>query len=217
VPLVYAVVGNPEFQAEQLTEIEGGYRVQVGSNAAFDVALFRGSYDGLSSLEPLEPSFQSSPRPHVLVPLQFGNLLAASAAGIEVAAHWMPLSWWRLDGSYSGFRATSRLDAAGQGTAAESFDGDAPRHQWQIHSSLWPTTRTQVDVSLYHVGGQRLDGAEAYTRSDARAEFKISERLSAIATGQNLLEPTHDEYTAGIFVGSAVVPRSGTLSMTWKF
>ena len=53
-----ALVGNPEFQTEQLTEIEGGYRIQIGSSAALDVAVFRGSYDHLATMEPIAPVFQ---------------------------------------------------------------------------------------------------------------------------------------------------------------
>ena len=59
VPLVFGLVGNPDFQTEQLTEMEGGYRFQVGSSAAFDVAVFRGSYDRLATMEPIAPVIQA--------------------------------------------------------------------------------------------------------------------------------------------------------------
>ena len=47
VPLVVGIVGNPDFQTEKLTELEGGYRFQIGSRGGFDVAVFRGSYGRL--------------------------------------------------------------------------------------------------------------------------------------------------------------------------
>ena len=218
VPRVFGVVGNPEFQTEQLTEIEGGYRIQIGSSAALDVAVFRGSYDHLATLEPIAPSFKTLPEPHLLVPTQYANLLNANTAGFEVAGHWVPASWWRLDGSYSGLQVAPRADPASKDPAASGFDGNAPQHQWQLHSSIWPSARTEFDASLYHVGRLRQIGAEAYTRADARVEFKISNRLSAIATGQNLFDPAHAEFPSAILpVVNTAVPRSGNVCVSWTF
>jgi iron complex outermembrane recepter protein len=218
IPLVFGLVGNPQFQTEQLTEVEGGYRFQIGSTAAFDVAVFRGSYAHLSTQEPIAPSFQPLPEPHLLVANQYANLLSANTSGVEIAGHWTPAGWWRLDASYSGFHVSPRVDAASRDPAGPEFDANAPQHQWQLHSSLWPTPRLQVDASLYHVGRLRQVGAEAYTRADVRVEFKISERLAAIATGQNLFDRAHAEFPSIILpVVNTAVPRSGGLSLSWMF
>jgi iron complex outermembrane receptor protein len=218
VPLVFGLVGNPDFQTEQLTAVEGGYRVQIGPTAAVDVTVFRGSYDRLLTVEPIAPAFKLSPEPHVLVPIQYANLLSAKTSGVEIAAHWMPVSWWHLDGSYSGFHVTSHADATSQDPGAATFDANAPQHQWQLHTSFWPMPRTQFDASLYHVGALRQLGGQAYTRADARVEFRISDRLSAIATGHNLFDPAHAEYPVpGAPMITTAVPRSGTVGLSWKF
>ncbi|MEP7304026.1 MAG: TonB-dependent receptor [Acidobacteriota bacterium] len=218
VPLVFGLVGNPDVQAERLTDVEGGYRFQIGSTAAVDVAVFRGSYDHLSTQEPIAPSFKLLPEPHLFVPVQYQNLLSATTSGVEIAGHWAPAAWWRLDGSYSGFHVTPHADAASQDPAALASDANAPQHQWQLHGSLWPTPRMQFDASVYHVGPLRVMGAEAYTRADARVEFKISHRLSAIATGQNLFDPAHAEYTSSVTpVAHTAIPRGGNVSLSWKF
>jgi iron complex outermembrane receptor protein len=218
IPLVFGLVGNPRFQSEQLTEVEGGYRFQIGSTTAFDVTVFRGSYAHLSTQEPIAPSFQPSPEPHLLLATQYSNLLSANTAGVEIAGHWTPAGWWRLDGSYSGFHVASRVDAASLDPSGPEFDANAPQHQWQLHSSLWPTPRLQVDSSLYHVGRLRQIGAAAYTRADARVEVKISQRLSVIATGRNLFDPGHSEFPSVILpVVNTFVPRGGNVSLSWKF
>jgi iron complex outermembrane receptor protein len=218
VPLVFGFAGNPDFLTERLTELEVGYRFQVGSSAAFDVTAFRGNYDRLTTLEPISPSFKQTPEPHLFVPVQPSNLLSANTAGVEIAGHWVPAVWWRLDGSYSGLHVAPHVDASSQDPAAAAFDGNAPQHQWQLHSSIWPAPRIRFDGSLYHVGRLRQVDAEAYTRADARLEFTISDRLSAIAAGQNLFNPAHPEYPAvsSLFVSTAM-PRSGTLSLSWTF
>jgi iron complex outermembrane recepter protein len=217
-PLVFGIVGNPDFQTEELVELEAGYRVQIASSAALDVTVFRGRYDRLSTLEPIAPAFTPSPEPHLFVPLQYANLLNANTAGVEISGHWVPASWWRLDGSYSGFHLAPSVDAASQDAVAAASDGNAPQHQWQLHSSLWPAPRVQFDTALYHVGALRQIGARAYTRADARVEFMISDRLSAIATGQNLFDPAHAEYpAANLGLVTTAVPRSGSVSLSWRF
>jgi iron complex outermembrane receptor protein len=217
-PLVFGLVGNPDFQTELLTEVEGGYRFQVGSKATFDVAVFRGGYKQLSTTEPIAAVFKVSPEPFLFLATQYQNLLSANTTGVEIAGHWTPADWWRLDASYSGFHLSPHPDAASNDPAGPAFDANAPQHQWQLHSSLWPTPRIQVDASLYRVGALRQMGAEAYTRADARVEFKISNRLSAIAAAQNLFDPAHAEYTSVLTpVMNTAMPRAVNVSLSWKF
>jgi iron complex outermembrane receptor protein len=218
-PIVFGFTGNPEFGTEHLTALEAGYRIQVGADAAIDVAVFRNVYDHLATQEPIAPSFKLTPGgPHLLLATQYANLLDANTTGVEVSAHWSPLKFWRLDGSYSNFQITTRPDAASHDAVAASFDGNAPRHQWQLHSSLWPTPRVQLDGSIYRVGRLRQIGADAYTRADARVEFKITSQLSAIAIGQNLLDPAHEEFPSpNLPLVSSAVPRSGSVGLAWKF
>ena len=217
VPLVFGLVGNPDVQTELLTEVEGGYRFQIASKAAFDVTAFRGSYEHLSTNEPIAPVFKMVPEPLLFIATQYQNLLSATTTGIEIAGHWTPADWWRLDASYSGFHLTPRPDAASKDAATAAFDANAPQHQWQLHTSLWPTPRLQFDGSLYRVGALRQMGAEAYTRADARVEFKINTRLSAIAAGQNLVDPAHAEYPLFQTLMNTAMPRAVNVSLSWKF
>jgi iron complex outermembrane receptor protein len=161
--------------------------------------------------------FKQLPEAHLLVATQYSNLLSAETSGVEVAGHWAPISWWRLDGSYSGFHIAPHADAASRDPVAPAFDANAPQHQWQLHSSLWPTPRLQLDASLYHVGALRQNGADAYTRADARVEFKISRPLSVIATGQNLFDPAHAEYPGILPVVASAIPRAVNVGLSWKF
>jgi iron complex outermembrane receptor protein len=218
VPVVFGVVGNPDFQTEVLTNVEAGYRFRIRSNAAVDITAFRGRYDHLSTLEPIAPTFISAPNPFVFVPTQYQNLLSAVTSGLEITGYWSPTGWLRLDGSYSGFHATPHADAASQDPAALAFDANAPQHQWQLHESWFPTTRLRIDGALYHVGALQVMGTDAYSRVDARVEFKINHRLSAFVNGQNLLDPTHEEYTSMLTpVLHTAIPRSGKVSLSWMF
>ncbi|HLG58148.1 MAG TPA: TonB-dependent receptor [Vicinamibacterales bacterium] len=218
VPIVFGLLGNPDYKSEELVALEGGYRVQLGPTASIDVAVFRGRYDNSTTVEPLAPSFELTPSPHVFVGAQYGNLLNVTSQGVEISGRWSPAPTWRLDGVYSTAHFTSSLDAGSQDAAAAIFDGSAPQHQWQLHSTNQLSARVQVDGGVYYVGRLRQAAIPAYTRADARAEFKLTDQLSAVAVAQNIFQAVHKEFSdfqTGL-VGS-MVPRSGRVQLRWRF
>jgi iron complex outermembrane receptor protein len=172
-PLVFGIVGNGAFQTERLTAAEAGYRVQFAWKASVDVAVYWGSYDHLAIQEPVAPQLALSASPYLLVPTLYQNFLAATTAGVEMAAHVQPAAWYRLDGSYSTFHVTSHPDLASQNPTAGVFDANAPAHQWQLHASVWPSPYVQVDASVYRVGSLRVVETDAYTRADGRVESTV--------------------------------------------
>ena len=56
----------------------------------------------------------------------------------------------------------------------------------------------------------------AYTRADARVEVRLTNHLSAIAAGRNLLDSTHAEFTA-FTIAATGVPRSADFQLVWRF
>ncbi|MGH9308863.1 MAG: TonB-dependent receptor domain-containing protein, partial [Vicinamibacterales bacterium] len=218
IPMVFQLKGNPEYRSEELLNVEAGYRYQLGATLSVDVAAFRGRYTHGTTVEPQPPTFEFTPSPHLLLAVQYDNLLNADVEGLEMAVRWSPLSRWRLDGSYSTVYVTPDLDAGSQDSTAREFDGNAPRHQWQIHSTTDVFRRVQVDGGLYYVGRLGQLGVPAYTRADVRLEVKVTKHLSAAAVGQNLLQDAHREFSVenmGL-VGTGV-PRSARVQLRWQF
>src|SRR6185436_7210946 len=67
-PLVIGFLGNPDYKAESLVDVEAGYRAEVGSAAYIDVTAFRGQYKKLRTNEPLPPAIEmTSGGPQVFV------------------------------------------------------------------------------------------------------------------------------------------------------
>ena len=60
------------------------------------------------------------------VPVQFGNLLEATTAGVEITARVTPVTRWRLEGGYSTFHLTAHVSPQSRDSEAASFDGNAP-------------------------------------------------------------------------------------------
>ena len=215
-PIVIGVAGNANYQPERFHDIEAGYRLTAGATLAVDVTAFRGRYEGLPTSEPLAPVFRAAPAPaHILIASRFENRLTAETAGLEVAAHLVLSSAWRIHGSYSFFDVTPRAAPGTRDPAAATFDGNAPAHQWQVRSSVRLGARTEVNGALFRTGALRAIGVPAYTRADASIEVTLTPRLSVMAAGRNLADSRHAEYLTRAVV-STQVPRSADLQLVWR-
>jgi iron complex outermembrane receptor protein len=217
-PLVVTALGNTAAETETLVDAEAGYRIEVGTAASIDVTGFVGRYDHLRTTEAAAPVVQFAPSPHILASTRFGNQLAATTRGLEVAGHWTPVPAWRLDGSYTAFRVTPHLAAASQDPIAAMEDGTAPRRQWQVRSGFSPGTRATINVALFHVGPLEQLHVEAYTRADVSAGWRFPNQLSVMAIGQNLFDAAHAESAgAGAFLLTTQVARSASVRLRWTF
>jgi iron complex outermembrane recepter protein len=217
-PILIGILGNPAYGPETFIDVEAGYRVQLGVHTAVDVTAFRGRYSDVETTEPLTPVFEPLPAPaHVFAGNRFDNLLAVRTRGLEVATHWIPVDWWRIDGSYSGLELTPHVDPASLDALAPRFDGSAPRHQWQVQSTGTVSTRLHVSGSLFHTGRLRGLGVPAYTRADIRLQADVSKDVSIVGTAQNLQTGAHAEFAGDISVLPTLVPRGFGVNLLWRF
>jgi iron complex outermembrane receptor protein len=215
-PIEIGLLGNPDYRTERVLATEAGYRVDLRTTATLDITGFSNRYSGLQTNEPIPPYVEFAPGPpHVLVATQYANLLDADTAGIELAGRWQPSRRWRLDGSYTGFRFTPRVNAASRDLAAATADDSAPRQQWQLHSSVSLGPRAEIDAAFFRVGSLSQLSVPAYSRADARLEVKLTSRLSALIVGQNLFDRGHAEF-GGVNnpVETTLVPRSARVQLT---
>jgi iron complex outermembrane receptor protein len=216
-PVVIGILGNPHYQAEEFQDAEAGYRLELASRLSVDVTAFRGHFKRLPTYEPLAPVFEATPGPpHLFIASRFENLQQADTTGLEIAVRFAPVPAWRLEASYSGFHLTPHPDPSSRDSAAATYDGNAPSHQWQLRSTVRLGPRTQVDGGLFRTGALRTLGVPAYTRADARVEIRLTGHLSAVAAARNLFDPSHAEFVAGS-VTSTQIPRSADLQLVWRF
>ena len=99
---------------------------------------------------------------------------------------------------------------------APLFDGNAPAHQWQVHSSVRLGSRTDLNLQLFRSGPLRTLGVPAYTRADARVEVRLSPRVSAVGGVRNLFDASHAEFL-GVTVVHTQIPRSADIQLVWRF
>jgi iron complex outermembrane receptor protein len=217
-PTEISLLGNPASQTERVVSTEAGYRVDLGTTVTLDLTGFSSHYARLQTYEPIHPYLELVPGPpHVLVGTQYANLLDADTVGIELTGRWQPVRGWRLDGSYTGFRLTPHVNPASRDLAAATADDTAPRHQWQIHSSVSLGPRAEIDGAFFHVGPLQQLGVAGYSRADARVEVKLTTHLSAVVVGQNLSNAAHAEFGGiSLPVQGTLIPRSVRVQMTFR-
>jgi iron complex outermembrane receptor protein len=217
-PLLVTSFGNPAAKTENFVDVEGGYRLEVGTSSWIAVTGFFGGYDHLRTTELDAPVVEFVPSPRIRVNARVGNLLEATTRGFEAEGHWTPIPNWHLAGSYTAFDVQPTPSLESRDPLAILEDGRAARSQWHVRSSLTPSTRTTLDINVFNAGRLEQSQVDGYTRVDLTAAWRFSTSISLMAIGQNLFNATHTEFGGtGSFVLATQVPRSANLRLRWTW
>jgi iron complex outermembrane receptor protein len=199
--------GGGRFDSEKLIAYELGYRTEVSRRLALSASTFFNDYDNLRSVEPIA----GAPGQFIIL-----NRLEANTYGVELAATWQALDWWRLRGGYTFLRkemslAQSRDINRGQG------EGNDPHHQFLLQSMINLSRDLEFDGVLRYVDNlnQRGPVVPSYTTLDLRLGWRPTADWEFAIVGQNLLEKRHAEF--GAPATRQEIPRSVYGKITWKF
>lgn len=186
--------GNENFDSEDLTAYEIGYRTVLMDNLFLDIAAFFNVYDHLASYENIEPGVWT-----------LNNEMEGETYGLEVSVDYRLFQWWRLSGAWSFLEMDVRLrDEQGADLTGYLENAD-PRHQFFLHSALDIGQNIHLDAWLRHVEGiahmrpsfvlfppeKKIDD---YTTFDLRLAWRPMENTELSVTGQNL-GGDHPEFT----------------------
>lgn len=94
---LYSIIGDRDFDSEELIAYEIGYRFQPKDDLFIDIAVFYNDYDNLKTYEVGTPFLDiSSASPFLVIPAIVDNKMNGETYGIELSAQWQALEWWRL-------------------------------------------------------------------------------------------------------------------------
>ena len=239
-PSVTSVFGNPEFASGELVAYELGYRVQPLDRLAFDVATYYNVYDRLRTVELDPPPSPGNPFPFIHlfpgqpgvpppnVALIYGNNLYAETYGAEAAATWQLTEQWRWRAAYT-FTDMQTHTLPGSTDPATVFselivEGDSPRHQFSLRSSMDLPRNVEWDFNVRYVSGlEQIAGApvatvSGYVTLDMRLGWAPTRRLELSVAGQNLVTSHHAEYYGNALDSQITdVRRSVYGKLTWRF
>ncbi len=205
---------NAEFDSEELTAYEVGYRRQWSDTLAMDVALFHNEYDNLATLTPLAPMLASDPPRIILAPILTTNDTEAQSEGGEVVFDWtarenlqISLSWSVLDLEVEGPPAA--IDA-------EIAEGQSPNNQATLRLSWDATDRWSFDGSLYYVDELQVYAIDDYIRADLRIGYRLTPSVHVELVGQNLFDDEHREFGAPGDANASTISRNVFGRLTWR-
>lgn len=214
------LLGNDDFDAEELIAYELGYRWQPLEVLGLDLALFHNRYQGLASLEFGTPTLDPSSGV-VTFPVLNRNLTDARSQGAELLATFWARDNWRLIASYSYIYLDMQQhgDDLNRGVFLE---GATPRQQFSLRSLLDLPGRLQLDAQFRHsteltrepdiVSGAGID---AYSELDVRLAWQATEQVEVSLVGQNLLHDHHVEF--GTPEARGEIERSVYGKAAWRF
>jgi iron complex outermembrane recepter protein len=220
VPVVVALIGNPNVNDEALIAYEAGYRTTVGKRLSFDFATYYNDYNHLETTEPAPLFFEDAPAPpHFVLPVTFENLMHGETHGIEIAAAWKVTNRWTLNPGYAFEEIHMHLAPTSQDiSSVAATQGSSPDHSAQLRSRVELSHGLVWDTAAYFVGRLTNPSEPSYTRLDSQLSWNFSERGSLAFVGQNLLKNLHQEFVDS--TGSdrtTLMKRSAYVKFTWKF
>ncbi len=216
--ILMSLMGNPDFESENLLSYELGYRLQPVDTVYLDFATFFHDYKNLQSLEEGSPYFESTPSPpHLVLPLQFDNKMSGETYGVEMAATWDIFDFWKVNAGFTWFRMHLHLDPSSKDTTLEATEGHSPEYRWHIRSYLDLPYNLEFDAALYFVDNLESLNITSYTRLDLRLGWNPLKNVEVSLALQNLLDSQHQEFNATGGIAPTEVQRSVYGKVTWRF
>lgn len=213
-----SLFGDKKFSSEHLVAYELGYRSQVARRMSVDIATFYHLYSGLRTIEPGTPFLELTPAPaHLVIPLRPANKLDAEAFGIEFAALWNPVDFWKLNAGYTFYKLFLHKDKSSVSPSTGNPEGDSPQNQFHLRSYLDLPYDLKLDAALYYIDRLSNQRVPAYTRFDLRLGYSPTKNLDFSIGGQNLFDRRHREFGSNFLIIPTKIERSIYGKLTWRF
>ncbi len=215
-----SLFGDRNIESEELLSYELGYRIIPAKNLSADIAAFYNDYDELRTIEPGLPFIETSPAPpHLVIPFTGSNKMDGGVYGVELAANWRPVDWWRFSAAYTYLQIHLHLDEDSGDTVSEAAEGESPHNQFSLRSSFDLKKDIELDLWLRYVDNLPSLNEDSYVTMDARLSWEPIKDLELSIVGQNLLDNHHPEFTQEIFINSTPteVERSVYGKIAWRF
>jgi len=208
-PTLVSILGNEDFDSEDLTSIEFGYRGQPTDNITLDIATFYNRYNNLLSNEPNPFSFEINPAPlHALISTTNGNAINAESYGIEISSSWQASSDWRIHAAYSWLNLDASTDSSSTDTtSAQRLEDSVSQNQLQLRSQHTISSDIEFDTNIYYTSRLKEQNIPAYTRVDLRLGWLFNKNIDIDVIAQNIFDDRHPEFTA-LDISNSEIPRN---------
>ncbi len=219
-PLFSRIYGSPDFGSERVTAYELGYRCQPHETLSLDISAFYNVYRNLRSFEPADIFLETSPVPHLILPVYMSNKLHGRTYGFEVAVNWNITPNWLLKMGYANL--TYRLYRDPDSKDPFNFHSDStsntPRHQVNIASIIDLPRGWHLGAYLFVM--DRLYGMDfipGYYRLDVSLGWHVNKDVSLSLVMQNLLKRKKREFEHPLWERDSIPEKAVYGRVQWRF
>jgi iron complex outermembrane receptor protein len=205
------VVGNNNFESENLIAYEIGLRRAFGNKVTVDATAFYNDYEDLRTVEfPLVPG-----------PAPFGNLMEGTTEGVEIDWRWAARPGVTINANYTYLKMDLELAPTSGDPFSNLFEDASPEHS----ANLWVSANLENNLEL-DAGARFVDSVivpnfpkvDAYWAFDARLGWTPKPGLELSLVGQNLFDSTHPEFNPDFIVSYPTeIERSIHGKVSWNF
>ena len=199
--------------SEKLTAYEIGWRGQLWSGAALDVAGYHQVYKDL--IAETVTGFIPPSGPAIT---RFGNSASAHNTGVEVALNDRLTPNWtvKASGSWQSLKIpTPGLLNAVSGSVVDA--AASPATQFSLRSQWNVTDDVDFDVWIRRVGQLDAGAVKAYTDLDLRLAWRPTAHIEVSVSGFNLLSRERVEFRDPTEPLTAVIQRRGQISLGVRY
>jgi iron complex outermembrane receptor protein len=193
-PALVRLVGNSDYDSEDLLAYELGYRVMPTDRLSVDLAAFYNVYDNLRTLESGLPFPEPGLPPHLVLPLRADNLMDGETYGAELAVDYRLCDWWRLELAYTHLQMDLHLDSGSTDATSEQAEGQSPQNQVSLRSMIELPRNVEFDAWLRYVDNLPTLDVDSYLTLDLRLGWRPTRNTEVALVGQNLLGSQHQEF-----------------------
>jgi iron complex outermembrane receptor protein len=178
-----------DFRPESLVAYELGYRGRPAERLSLSATVYLHDYDDLRSNET---------HPTTFFPLVIGNGVEGRTFGVEAWGDYDVSEHWRLSASVVAIDKEFRISDGSRDISGLEIGGVDPALRADLRSQ-WTWDAVNLDLRVRYVGdtprGQAggYVGADSYVEADARAAWRLSDRLELSISGFDLLDEAHPE------------------------
>jgi len=200
----FLLIGNSDFESEELLALELGYRVRPHRRVSLSVATFYNFYDNIRSVEPISPGSYS-----------IQNKNEAESWGVEFSGTYQPTDWWRLRGGYTFLNTDVHRTEGGLDINQGRAEGNDPQNQVVLQSMVNLPRGFELDLTARYVDTLPSPNVPSYFAFDARLGWRVTTNLDLSVVGQNLCDNQHPEF--GAAATRQEIPRSIYGKVSWHF
>ena len=138
--------------------------------------------------------------------------------GVELAADWRVLPWWRVITSYTFIQMQLHTNSGGNSNLMELAEGENPHHQVSVRSLMNLPWHLELDLWARYIDNLPAQKVGSYVSFDTRLAWKPQRNLEVSIVGQNLFDESHPEFMPEFLdVFPTEVERSIYGKITWRY